>query len=86
MEMDNGQWIMDNERGLLGVAWWLAVGIPFLARPGWTRPGKVQTISSQVPTFSRHLRHVFDAIFGVNRDIRRKTRVGGNGDRGVFVA
>jgi hypothetical protein len=72
--MDNGQWIMDNERGQLGVGG-SAVGIPFLARPNRTRPGQVQTISSQVRTFSRHLGRFFVAVGRRNRDIRLEMRV-----------
>ena len=44
-------------------------------RPDRTRPDEVPTPAGQVPTFSRHLGHVLDAIFGVNRDIRLKGEV-----------
>jgi len=45
------------------------------ARPDRTRTGQVQTISSQVRTFSRHLERFFVAVARRNRDIRLEMRV-----------
>jgi hypothetical protein len=59
-------------------------GGPNSARPDRTRPGKVQTISAHLRTFSRHSGHVLDAMFGVNRDIRLETGVGKKGIAACF--
>ena len=61
---------------------WLAV--QYWRAPDSTRPGKVPTPAGKVRTFSRHLGHVLDAMFGVNRDIRLEMRVASAGPWGYL--